>query len=107
MKLVRFSTAGSEPRLGAVAGAWNRWEWIVDLSAADSAIPSETVAFTPACPDLKGDVWERASHVVIEAERFESDAQPWACRPKDVAVRSPIVPRRLSAVVAVRAHLAL
>src|SRR5207249_6355120 len=94
MKLVRFSTAGSEPRLGAVAGAWNRWEWIVDLSAADPAIPSETVAFIDACPDLKGDIWERASHVVKEAERFESDAPPWAFRPKDVRVRSPILPRR-------------
>ena len=106
MKLVRFSTAGSEPRLGAVAGAWNRWEWIVDLSAADPAIPSETVAFIDACPDLKGDVWERASHVVKEAERFESDAPPWAFRPKDVRVRSPILPRLLRDFLAFRAHVA-
>src|SRR5437762_1547335 len=106
MKLVRFSTAGLEPRLGAVAGAWNRWEWIVDLSAADPAIPSETVAFIDACPDLKGDIWERALHVVKEAERFESDAPPWAFRPKDVRVRSPILPRLLRDFLAFRAHVA-
>src|SRR2546426_970052 len=33
MKLVRFSTGGGAPRLGAAVGPWDRWDWGVDLAA--------------------------------------------------------------------------
>ena len=89
MKLVRFSTAGTPPHLGAVVGPWERWEWIVDLSAVDPAIPAETLAFIDACPELRGDVWDRAVRVLSEAERIESDPPAWAVRPRDVRLHAP------------------
>src|SRR2546422_10418203 len=75
MRLVRFSTAGGPPRLGAVLGRWDHWEKIVDLSAVDSAIPADTLEFIDACPGLKGDVWDRSLRVLAEAEKIESDAR--------------------------------
>lgn len=106
MRLVRFSSGGSSPRLGAVVGSWQRWQCIADLSAADPAIPADTLAFIDACPDLKGDVWERALHVLKEAERLESEAPLWAFRPQDVRVHTPILPRLLRDFLAFRAHVA-
>jgi len=41
MKLVRFSTGGGAPRLGAAVGPWEHWDWVVDLSAIDRKIPKE------------------------------------------------------------------
>src|SRR6058998_3537791 len=106
MRLVRFSTAGGPPRLGAVLGRWDHWEKIVDLSAVDSAIPADTLAFIDACPGLTGDVWERALRVLAEAEKIESDAPLWAFRPGDVRIHSPIAPRLLRDFLAFRAHVA-
>src|SRR2546427_69908 len=106
MRLVRFSTAGGPPRLGAVLGRWDHWEKIVDLSAVDSAIPADTLEFIDACPGLKGDVWDRALRVLAEAEKIESDAPLWAFRPGDVRIHSPIAPRLLRDFLAFRAHVA-
>ncbi len=106
MRLVRFSAAGSSPRLGAVLGPWNRWEWVVDLAAADPEIPGDTVAFIDACPGLKGATWERALGVLTEAGRFGSEAPAWALRPPDVRLHPPIVPRLLRDFLAFRAHVA-
>ena len=92
MRLVRFSTAGGPPRLGAVLGKWDHWEKVVDLSAVDSAIPVDTLAFIDACPGLKGDVWDRALRVLDDASKIESDAPLWAFRPSDVRIHSPIAP---------------
>ena len=86
MRLVRFSTAGGPPRLGAVLGRWDHWEKIVDLAAVDSAIPADTLEFIDACPGLKGDVWDRSLRVLAEAEKVESDAPLWAFRPGDVRI---------------------
>jgi 2-keto-4-pentenoate hydratase/2-oxohepta-3-ene-1,7-dioic acid hydratase in catechol pathway len=87
-------------------GSWQRWEWIIDLAAADPTIPADTLAFIDACPDLKGDVWERGLRVLKDAERFESEAPSWAFRPKDVRVHAPILPRLLRDFLAFRAHVA-
>ncbi len=106
MRLVRFSTAGGPPRLGAVLGRWDHWEKIVDLAAVDSAIPADTLAFIDACPELTGDVWDRALRVLSEAEKIESDAPLWAFRPGDVRIHSPIAPRLLRDFLAFRAHVA-
>jgi len=106
MRLVRFSAAGSSPRLGAVLGPWNHWEWVVDLAAADPEIPGDTVAFIDACPGLKGATWERALGVLTEAGRFGSEAPAWALRPPDVRLHPPIVPRLLRDFLAFRAHVA-
>src|SRR5437899_11735587 len=100
MRLVRFSTAGGPPRLGAVLGRWDHWEKIVDLSAVDSAIPADTLAFVDACPGLKGDVWDRSLQVLAEAEKVESDGALWAFRPADVRIHSPSPPRRMRGVLA-------
>ena len=106
MRLVRFSAAGSNPRLGAVVGPWNRWEWVVDLAAADPEIPGDTVAFIDACPGLKGATWERAVGVLAEAGRIGSEAPAWALRPPDVRLHPPIIPRLLRDFLAFRAHVA-
>src|SRR2546430_3991616 len=106
MRLVRFSTAGGPPRLGAVLGRWDHWEKIVDLSAVDSGIPADTLEFIDACPGLKGDVWDRSLRVLAEAEKVESDAPLWAFRPGDVRIHSPIAPRLLRDFLAFRAHVA-
>ncbi|HEX9340795.1 MAG TPA: fumarylacetoacetate hydrolase family protein [Thermoplasmata archaeon] len=106
MKLVTFSRGGSAPRLGAVVGPWDRWEWIADLSAADAAIPSDTLGFIDACPDLTGDIWDRAHRILSEAERIVSDPPPWAFRPPDVRIHPPILPRLLRDFLAFRAHVA-
>jgi len=106
MKLVRFSTAGTPPRLGAVVGPWERWEWIVELSVVDPTIPAETIAFIDACPDLKGDVWERALGALSKVEQIGTDPPPWAFRPRDVRLHPPIVPRMLRDFLAFRAHVA-
>ena len=106
MRLVRFSTAGGPPRLGAVLGRWDHWEKIVDLAAVDSAIPADTLEFIDACPGLKGDVWDRSLRVLAEAEKVESDAPLWAFRPGDVRIHSPIAPRLLRDFLAFRAHVA-
>src|SRR2546430_9377005 len=74
MRLVRFSTAGGPPRLGAVLGRWDHWEKIVDLSAVDSAIPADTLEFVDACPGLKGDVWDRSLQV-LRSEEHTSELQ--------------------------------
>src|SRR5437667_11977046 len=95
MRLVRFSTAGGPPRLGAVLGRWDLWEKIVDLSAVDSAIPADTLAFVDACPGLKGDVWDRSLQVLAEAEKGESDAPLGAFRPGDGGIHWPLAPRLL------------
>lgn len=106
MRLVRFSAASSSPRLGAVVGPWERWEWVVDLAIADPAIPADTLPFIDACPDLKGEVWDRALRVLSEAGRIGSDAPAWAFRPRDVRLHSPIMPRLLRDFLAFRAHVA-
>src|SRR5437899_12798995 len=104
MRLVRFSTAGGPPRLGAVLGRWDHWEKIVDLSAVDSAIPADTLAFIDACPGLTGDVWDRALRVLAEAEKIESDAPLSAIRSADVRTRSSTATRPLRPFLAVPAH---
>src|SRR5712664_4775413 len=106
MRLVRFSAAGSSPRLGAAIGRWDRWDWVVDLAAADPEIPGDTVPFIDACPRLKGDVWDRTLKVLAEAEKIESDAPLWAFRPGDVRIHTPILPRLLRDFLAFRAHVA-
>jgi len=106
VRLVRFSAAGSSPRLGAAIGRWDRWDWVVDLAAADPEIPGDTVPFIDACPGLKGDMWERALRVVSEAGRIGTEAPPWAFRPPDVRLHPPIVPRLLRDFLAFRAHVA-
>ncbi len=106
MKLIRFSTAGTPPRLGAVVGPWERWEWIVELSAADPAIPGDTLGFIDACPELKGNVWERALGALSKAERIGTEPPSWAFRPRDVRLHPPIAPRMLRDFLAFRAHVA-
>ncbi len=106
MKLIRFSTAGAPPRLGAVLGTWDHWERVVDLSGADSGIPPDTLGFIDACPELKGDVWERALRVLSDAKQIGADSPPWAFQPGDVRVLSPIAPRLLRDFLAFRAHVA-
>jgi len=106
MKLVRFSAAGSEPRLGVVVGSWDRWEWIVDLSAVDPVIPTDMLAFIDACPELRGETWDRALQATSQAEGIGPDAPSWAFRPRDVRVHSPILPRLLRDFLAFRAHVA-
>src|SRR5947209_3980989 len=106
MKLVRFSTAGGAPRLGGVVGPWDRWDWVVDLSAVDRKIPKDTLEFIDACPELKGDVWDRSLRALSEAEHIGSEAPAWAYRPRDVRIHSPIAPRLLRDFLAFRAHVA-
>src|SRR5437660_5575445 len=105
MRLVRFSAAGSSPRLGAVLGPWNHWEWVVDLAAADPEIPGDTVAFIDACPGLKGATWERALRVLAEAGRIGPEPPPWALRPPDVRLHPSIVPPRPRDFLPFRAHV--
>src|SRR2546426_705752 len=106
MRLVRFSTAGGPPPPGAVPRPGGHLGKNVDLSAVDSAIPADTLAFIDACPGLTGDVWDRALRVLAEAEKIESDAPLWAFRPGDVRIHSPIAPRLLRDFLAFRAHVA-
>jgi 2-keto-4-pentenoate hydratase/2-oxohepta-3-ene-1,7-dioic acid hydratase in catechol pathway len=89
-----------------VAGSWQKWDWIVDLAAADPTIPGETVPFIEACPDLRGDVWERSQGIVREAAGVGSEPPAWAFRPQDVRIHAPIVPRLLRDFLAFRAHVA-
>src|SRR5438552_16567824 len=106
MKLIRFSTAGASPRLGAVLGTWDHWERVVDLSAADSGIPPDTLGFIDACPELKGDVWARAVRVLSDAKQIEADSPPWALPPGGVRAISPMAPRLLRDLSAVRSNAA-
>src|SRR5207247_6078152 len=93
MKLIRFSTAGAPPRLGAVLGTWDHWERVVDLSGADSGIPPDTLGFIDACPELKGDVWERALRVLYGAKEIGADSAAWAFMTGCVRGVSAVEPR--------------
>lgn len=105
MRLVRFSTAGTAPRLGAVLGPWDRWEAIVDLHAADASLPEEMRTFLGAAGGLFGAIWDRAQTVVRVAHaRKESSQGVFAV--EEVRLHPPIVPRMLRDFLAFRGHVA-
>ena len=107
MKLVTFSRGGSNPRLGAVVGSWDRWEWIVDLHDANPQLPADMMAFIDAAGGLTGDVWERASRTVASVEKeLRRGKNPAAIRPSEATIHVPIHPRLLRDFLAFRGHVA-
>jgi len=106
MRLVSFTAGQSRPRLGAVLGPWNDWEWIVDLNAADSRLPGDMLAFVDACGSLSGPVWRLAKRVVAGAVRdVQRGSRAHAFRPQAVRIRAPIAPRLLRDFMGFRAHI--
>ncbi|MGI0149296.1 MAG: fumarylacetoacetate hydrolase family protein [Thermoplasmata archaeon] len=103
MKLVTFSDAGASPRLGAIVGTWDRWEAIVDLHAADPALPTDMQTFLERAGGLSGDTWNRALKVVDRKGEARSSGR---FRPSDVRLHAPIGPRLLRDFLAFRGHVA-
>src|SRR5438034_191789 len=69
MRLVRFSAAGSSPRLGAVLGPWNHWEWVVDLAAADPEIPGDAI------PPMRFETFEGSSSKTVQSSKMDYEAE--------------------------------
>ncbi len=107
MRLVRFARGYSSPRLGAAIGPWDRWEWIVDLHAADPQIPAEMRAFVDLAGGLAGDTWERARRALASAEKdIQRGASPAVIPLAEVRLHPPILPRLLRDFLAFRGHVA-
>jgi len=104
MKLVTFSEAGKEPRLGAAVGTWNHWETIIDLHAADPALPSDLLPFVDHAGGLSGEMWNRAREAVDQGGGARRTGARF--RPSDVRIHAPIVPRLLRDFLAFRGHVA-
>ena len=64
MRLVSFGAAGGE-RLGALVEGGKR---IVDLNAADNAIPSSMIDF------LRGDFWEKSKRLLADTSSLAGKA---------------------------------
>ena len=70
MKLVRFSTGGGAPRLGAAVGPWDRWDWVVDLSAVDRKIPKDTLEFILASSSRRASSQSRSRKLLTTSSRL-------------------------------------
>ncbi len=107
VRLVTFSRGRTAPRVGAVIGPWNNWEWIVDLRAIDRSLPGEMLSFVDACGGLEGATWRRAQAAVdAAAKRSRRGAGAGLIRPKRARVHAPIAPRLLRDFIAFRGHIA-
>jgi 2-keto-4-pentenoate hydratase/2-oxohepta-3-ene-1,7-dioic acid hydratase in catechol pathway len=107
VRLVTFSRGGGNQRLGAVLGTWDRWETIVDLHAADPALPGDMGAFVDLAGGLSGETWDRARRVLRDSPRTTREAGPAKTfRPDEVHVHAPIAPRLLRDFLAFRGHVA-
>lgn len=107
MRLVTFSRGKTAPRLGAVLGAWDAWEWIVDLNRADAHLPADMLGFIDACGSLEGPAWRRANETIEDAaRRLEEGRLRFAIRLRDVKLHAPIAPRLLRDFTSFRGHIA-
>ncbi len=107
MRLVSFSPARDAERLGAVLGPWDAPEAIVDLHAADRAIPRDVLDFIDAAGTLSGGMWRRAVAAARRADRVSRRSKPSYLHPLDrVRLHAPIRPRLLRDFIAFRGHIA-
>ncbi len=107
MRLVSFSRGGANPRLGAVVGPWNDWQWIVDLHDANPQVPADMMAFIDMAGSLSGDAWERARRTFESVEReLRRGKNPAAVPASQARVHLPIRPRLLRDFLAFRGHVA-
>lgn len=107
MRLVTFSRGTTGPRLGAVLGAWDAWEWIVDVNRAVPHLPADMLGFIDVCGPLEGPTWRRANDAVADvARRLEEGRLRFAWRPRDVKLHAPIAPRLLRDFTSFRGHIA-
>ncbi|MGQ0796286.1 MAG: hypothetical protein ACT4OI_00245, partial [Methanobacteriota archaeon] len=101
MRLVTFTKGRGSPRLGAVLGAWDAWEGIVDLQASDRRLPANMLAFVDACGSLSGPTWALARRVVARADKAARGRGARFVLPRrSVRIRAPIVPRLLRDFIA-------
>ena len=105
MRLVRFSRGGTNPRLGAVLGTWNRWEAIVDLHASDATLPTDMRTFLDLAGGLSGETWDRAQKVLRESDG-KTRGTDRVFGAKEVRFHTPISPRLLRDFLAFRGHVA-
>jgi len=103
MRLVTFSPAGASPRIGTIVGKWDRWDAIIDLHAADPALPSDARTFVDLAGGLSGETWNRAQTVVSSKAKQAKEAR---FRPAEVRLHVPIRPRLLRDFLAFRGHVA-
>ena len=107
MRLVTFSLPGRRPRVGAVLGPWDRWQWVLDLHGLDDRIPVDMISFIDACGNLSGRTWVRATRAVAAAEKsLAGRRSPSVHRPSAVRLHAPIAPRLLRDFIAFRGHIA-
>jgi len=107
VRLVTFSQGGGSPRLGAVLGKWDRWDAIVDLHAADPALPVDMRTFVDLAGSLAGETWDRARRVLRDSGRLDHESGPAKTfRPDEVRIHAPIMPRLLRDFLAFRGHVA-
>ncbi len=99
MKLVTFSLSDGKPRLGAVSGSWNKWDFIIDFhEASKGEIPGDMLSFVNVCGELRGSVWEKANKIIKDAKTGH--------KLTEVKIHAPIMPRLLRDTIAFRGHIA-
>ncbi len=107
MKLVTFARGRQPERLGALLGPWDAPTTVVDLHAADHALPSDMLAFVDAADSLTGATWRRAGAALRRATQALRRTRPAYAHPADrVRLRVPIRPRLLRDFIAFRGHIA-
>jgi 2-keto-4-pentenoate hydratase/2-oxohepta-3-ene-1,7-dioic acid hydratase in catechol pathway len=107
VRLVTFSRGREPERLGALLGPWDAPEAVVDLHAADHALPTDALAFLDAAGSLTGGAWRRAAAAVRRADRAGGSSKPGYLVPMERArLHVPIRPRLLRDFIAFRGHIA-
>ena len=107
MRLVTFSKGREPERLGALLGPWDAPESIVDLHAADRALPPDMRSFIEGAGGLSGGVWRRAAAVLHRAEQALRRTRPAYAVPLGRArLHMPLRPPLLRDFIAFRGHIA-